>query len=43
MNEENLGTIKLDDKENPKEIRIDTEAGILLINADGFNYTVKKG
>lgn len=38
-----LGTIKLDDKENPKEITIELETGILIINADGFTYKVKKG
>lgn len=39
----NETTVKLDDPNNPKEIRIDTETGVLVINADGFNYTVKKG
>jgi len=43
MKEEKLGIIQLDDKSNPKEIRIETETGVLIINADGFNYTVKKG
>lgn len=42
MNEGNLGTIKLDDKENPKEIRIDTETGVWIINADGMQYKIKK-
>lgn len=41
MNE--LGTIKLDDKENSKEIVIETETAILTINAEGFVYKVKKG
>lgn len=43
MNKENLRVIKLDDGENPKEIRFEGETGALVINADGFNYTVKKG
>ncbi|WP_251866510.1 hypothetical protein [Enterococcus malodoratus] len=37
-----LGTIKLDEKENPKEIVIETKSAILTINAEGFVYKIKK-
>lgn len=35
-------TVKLDDPNNPKEIRIDTETGVWIINAVGMQYKVKK-
>lgn len=39
MNEEKTGTIKSDGK----EIRYEDEVGILIINAEGFEYKIKKG
>lgn len=38
----NEATVTLDDKNNSKEIRIDTETGVWIINADGMQYKVKK-
>lgn len=38
-----MGTVKIDNKENPTEITIESETGLWTFNADGMQYKVKKG